>query len=52
MPYEIKSVDGGYEVVNSETGDVKAKHTDKADAERQVRLLNAIEHDEGFEPHG
>lgn len=50
MPYEIKSVDGnGYEVINSETKDVKGKHETKEDAERQVRLLNAIENDSNWE---
>jgi hypothetical protein len=44
MPYEIRKVDGdGYEVINSETKEVKAKHTSKEDAERQVRLLHAVE---------
>lgn len=51
MPYEIRHVDGnGYEVINSETKDVKAKHATKEDAERQVRLLNAIEHNPEWEP--
>lgn len=51
MPYEIKSVEGdGYDVINSETKDVKAHHEKKEDAERQVRLLNAIEHDPNWEP--
>lgn len=51
MPYEIRHVNGdGYEVINSETKDVKAKHATKEDAERQVRLLNAIEHNPEWEP--
>lgn len=50
MPYEIKENDGTYEVVNKDTGEVKAKHTDKADAERQVRLLEAIEHNADWKP--
>lgn len=50
MPYEIKAVAGdGYDVINSETKDVKAHHTTKEDAERQVRLLNAIEHNPEWE---
>lgn len=51
MPYEIRKVDGdGYEVINAETKAVKAKHSTKEDAERQVRLLHAIEHDPNWEP--
>jgi hypothetical protein len=50
MPYEIKAVPGdGYEVVNKETGQVKKKHGTKEDAERQVRLLHAIENDPNWE---
>lgn len=50
MPYEIKKVDGdGYEVINSETKEVKAKHATKEDAERQVRLLHAVENDPNWE---
>lgn len=46
MPYTVRDApDGeGFEVVNSDTGEVKAKHSTKADAERQVRLLEGIEH--------
>lgn len=51
MPYEIRHKEGnGYEVINSETKDVKATHSTKEDAERQVRLLNAIEHNPEWEP--
>jgi len=41
MPVKIKKVDG-YRV--STPHGVKAKHTTKAKAERQERLLNAVEH--------
>lgn len=51
MPYEVRKLeDGGCEVVNKDTGDVKAKHDDCENAHRQVRLLEAIEHDPGFKP--
>lgn len=51
MPYEIRhKADNGYEVINSDTKEVKAEHATKEDAERQVRLLNAIEHDPNWEP--
>lgn len=46
MPYKITENDGGY-AVRSPHG-VKAKRTTKSKAERQIRLLNAIEH--GFIP--
>ncbi len=49
MPYEVRHKEGnGYEVVNKDTGEVKAKHATKEDADRQVRLLHAVEH--GWEP--
>jgi hypothetical protein len=46
MPYEVRKAENGdgYEVVNKDTGDVKAKHASKEDADEQVRLLEAIEH--------
>lgn len=51
MPYEVRKVDGdGYEVINSETKEVKAKHASKEDADRQRRLLNAVENDPNWEP--
>jgi hypothetical protein len=52
MPYEIRQSGDNYEVVNKETGDVKATHEPpdaKEKAERQVRLLEAIENDPGWE---
>lgn len=51
MPYETRHLeDGGCEVVNKETGEVKAKHASCEDAARQVRLLHAIENDPNFKP--
>jgi hypothetical protein len=51
MPYEVRKAEegSGYEVINSDTREVKAKHASKEDAEKQVRLLEAIEHDPGWE---
>jgi hypothetical protein len=54
MPYEIRKKENSeaYEVINKDTGDVKAVHEPpdaKEKAERQVRLLEAIEHDPGWE---
>lgn len=54
MPYEIRQSNGNYEVVNKDTGEVKAVHEPpdaKNKAERQLRLLEAVEHDEGWN-HG
>ena len=52
MPYEIRgpNTDGKYEVVNKDSGAVKAQHATKEDAERQVRLLHAVENDPNWEP--
>lgn len=49
MPVKIKSVGKG-RVRVSTPGGVKAKHTTPAKAERQKRLLNAVEH--GWKPSG
>ena len=47
MPYEIKAGENGtYEVVNKESGAVKAVHQPpdaKEKAERQVKLLHEVE---------
>lgn len=48
MPYEIRQSGENYEVINSETKEVKATHEPpeaKEKAERQVKLLNEIEKD-------
>ena len=53
MPYEIKKDGEAYLVVNKETGETKARHEPpdaKDKAEKQVRLLEAIEHDPNWEP--
>ena len=47
MPVKIKKVDG-YQV--STPNRVHAKHTTLANAKRQAKLLNAIEH--GWKPTG
>lgn len=54
MPYEIRENGENYDVVNKDTGEVKATHEPpdaKEKAEKQVRLLEAIEHDPGWEPN-
>lgn len=56
MPYEIKQDPANSEnwlVVNSETHEVKATHEPpdaKEKAEKQVKLLHAIENDPNWEP--
>lgn len=56
MPYKIEKNGENYDVVNTESGEVKATHEPpdaKDKAERQVHLLNAIENDPEWEPtHG
>ena len=42
---------GHYEVVNTESGKVHAKHSTKANAQKQLRLLNAVVYGD-FEPTG
>lgn len=49
MPYEVQPNDGSFDVINSESGDVKATHDSKEAAERQVKLLNEIEKDQAWE---
>lgn len=53
MPYEVRKADGDkYEVVNKDTGDVKAVHEPpdaKEKAERQIKLLHEIETDPEWE---
>lgn len=46
MPYDIKKNGDNYDVVNTETGEVKASHEPpdaEKNAKRQVELLNEIE---------
>lgn len=47
MPYQIKQEGEDFLVVNSDTEEVKARHTPpdaKEKAEKQVKLLHGIEH--------
>lgn len=49
MPYSMKkNSDGTFNVINSDTGDVKASHTSKRNAKRQIRLLHGVDH--GWKP--
>jgi len=51
MPYELKKVEGGVRVQNTVTGKVHAYHTSLQNAKKQLRLLNAIDHDKNFVPN-
>lgn len=52
MPFAMRHLpQGGYEVVNTESGKKHAKHTTKENAKKQVQLLNAIIYG-GFKPTG
>jgi len=48
MPYAIKSKDGQFQVVNTETGHVKGTFSSRKKAMRQFRLLQGVEH--GWKP--
>jgi len=48
MPYKITKADGAYKVTSPHG--TRAKHTTKAKAKKQVRLLNAVKH--GWRPTG
>lgn len=51
MPYEARQKGEDWEVVNTDTKEVKAVHRPpdaKEKAERQIRLLEAIQHDPGW----
>lgn len=53
MPYKAEQRGDDWVVINTETEEVKATHQPpeaKEKAERQVRLLEAIENDKGWEP--
>jgi len=44
MPYVIHRLGNGkFSVINVETGQAKSKHTSRAKAEAQIRLLNSKE---------
>jgi hypothetical protein len=45
MPYSIHVAHPGFEVVNTVTGKVHAKHATHENATKQVRLLYALEKD-------
>ena len=50
MPYRVYKVKGGYRVRNMDTGKVHSEHTTKKNAQRQLRLLRAVDH--GWTPTG
>jgi len=47
MPYEVRKDGDNYQVVNKDTGDIKATHVPpdaKEKADTQVKLLHDLEH--------
>jgi len=50
MPYTIKKRGRKYQVVNTQTGDVKGTHDSLTKAEKQISLLRGVEH--GWHPTG
>ena len=52
MPYEIQgpNANGKYEVINSDTKQVKSVKDTKEEADRQLRILHAVENDPNWEP--
>lgn len=50
MPYKVTPNGDSFDVVNTQTEDVKATHDTKEEADKQVELLNAIE--KGYDPKG
>jgi|HubBroStandDraft_2_1064218.scaffolds.fasta_scaffold919340_2 hypothetical protein len=51
MPYEIRQEGDKHCIYNTDTDEKKACHDTEDDAKRQLRLLEAVEHDPGFESH-
>jgi len=49
MPYKITAFDGSYKVTSPHG--TKSKKTTKSKAKKQVRLLQAIEHNPNFTPY-
>lgn len=47
MPWKMRKVKGGYRVIGG-GGKVRAKHTTKTKAKRQMNLLRAVKH--GWKP--
>ncbi len=57
MPFKAERISSGpdegkFQVINTETGEVKARGTTKDKAQSQARLLNAIEFNPSFVPRG
>lgn len=50
MPYKTVKKKKKYETINLSTGRVLAKKTTKDKSQKQIRLLNAIEHNPKFKP--
>lgn len=49
MPYKVEKDGDKFNVVNENSGEVKATHDTREEAEAQVRLLHAVENDPEWE---
>ena len=49
VPYKVEKNGEKWNVVNEDTGEVKATRPTEEAAKRQLRLLEAVEHDEGWQ---
>jgi hypothetical protein len=50
VPYKVEKKGDQWCVINADTGEEKACHATEEDAERQKRLLLAIENDPSVKP--
>lgn len=50
MPYSVRKQGSSYQLVNTSSGKVHSRHTSKARAERQRRLLEGVHR--GWKPTG
>jgi macrodomain Ter protein organizer (MatP/YcbG family) len=48
MPYKVEKEGEEYLVINTESGETKARHATKEAADNQVALLHEIENDPDF----
>lgn len=50
MPYALRKKGDNWTVTNTDTGEVKGRHSSATKAKRQMNLLRAIKH--GWKPTG
>ena len=49
MPYKIEKEGNEFQVINTDSGEVKASHDTKEKAEKQVELLHKLENDKWWD---